>query len=54
MIQVKLQKMKNGQYLITVPKPYVDMKEWKKTQKLNWKVVKGKLMLEEVKNEMVL
>lgn len=35
---MKLQKMKNGSYFVTVPKPLVRAKGWNKGEKVSWEV----------------
>lgn len=33
---MKLQQLQNGQYIITLPKRIVELKQWEKGTKFNW------------------
>lgn len=49
MKEVKLQQLNNGQFVLTVPRAYVEIKGWTKGKTLYWKDSSSGLLLGEKK-----
>ena len=46
-VTVKLQKKSNGQYIVTVPKQMVQIKDWKEGQQFEWVEKDGEIHIRE-------
>lgn len=46
-VTVKLQQKSNGQYIVTVPKQMVQIKDWKEGQQLEWVEKDGEIHIRE-------
>jgi hypothetical protein len=46
-VTVKLQQKSNGQYIVTVPKQMVQIKDWQEGQQLEWVEKDGEIHINE-------